>query len=121
MLSLYLSLAALAVQAPDRPERPPPACVGWNLLTFASGSAAISPASEAILDNFVLLLGQSAVPSRIRITGHADRVGSESANLRLSRRRAAGARDFLVSRCVPGALIAVGAEGERRPLVETPD
>jgi outer membrane protein OmpA-like peptidoglycan-associated protein len=55
------------------------------------------------------------------VTGHADRVGTSTANLRLSRRRAEAIKEGLVQRGVAAARIRTEAFGEDRPIVETTD
>lgn len=57
---------------------------------------------------------------RVTIDAHADRVGTATSNLGLSRRRAEAVRAYLRARGV-AAPIAIDAFGETRPLVETED
>ena len=59
--------------------------------------------------------------SRIRATGHADRSGPETYNMRLSMRRAIAVKGELVRQGVAEKDIAVVAKGETEPLVPTPD
>lgn len=59
--------------------------------------------------------------TRIAVTGHADRSGSDNYNQRLSERRANAVRDELVRHGVPGNEIAVTGRGESEPAVPTPD
>ena len=55
------------------------------------------------------------------IEGYADRSGSASYNLHLSRRRAEAVRDHLVSLGVQANLIGIAYFGEDRPLRESAD
>jgi outer membrane protein OmpA-like peptidoglycan-associated protein/outer membrane protein W len=59
--------------------------------------------------------------TRIEVTGHADRSGSDAYNLRLSQRRAQTVQSELVRDGVPTDQIAIFAKGESQPLVPTPD
>lgn len=59
--------------------------------------------------------------SRITVTGHADRSGSDAYNMGLSQRRANAVRDALVREGVPANQISTTARGESQPLVPTPD
>ncbi|WP_426959968.1 OmpA family protein [Muricoccus radiodurans] len=111
-----LATAAATTAPPGRPA------VSITL-TFASGSAALTPEAQREL----AVLGQAlATPDlsgyRFRVEGHTDTVGAAAANRALSERRAASVRAFLErSYGVPvGRLEAVGL-GETQPLVPTPD
>lgn len=53
---------------------------------------------------------------RISIEGHTDAVGSEELNQRLSEKRAAAVREYLISRGVPGDRITTVGMGERAPI-----
>lgn len=59
--------------------------------------------------------------TRIDVTGHADRSGSDQYNLRLSQRRAQTVQAELVRDGVPADQISVSAKGESEPLVPTSD
>jgi outer membrane protein OmpA-like peptidoglycan-associated protein len=110
--------AALALHA-----APADACiVDWRMLFFAHGSAELDDRARAILDNGVAAaraMGSRA--GRLKVSGHADRSGSERYNWSLSRRRAEAVRNYLASRGLPAATIDIEPFGERRLLVETPD
>ncbi len=59
--------------------------------------------------------------TRIGVTGHADRSGSDAYNMALSLRRANAVKDALVREGIPAAAIAVVGRGESQPLVQTAD
>ncbi|GIL38038.1 OmpA family protein [Roseiterribacter gracilis] len=59
--------------------------------------------------------------TRIDVTGHADRSGSDQYNLRLSQRRAQTVQAELVRDGIPADQISVSAKGESEPLVPTAD
>ncbi|MDB5366797.1 MAG: hypothetical protein JWM77_2724 [Rhodospirillales bacterium] len=59
--------------------------------------------------------------TRIEVTGHADRSGSDQYNLRLSQRRAQTVQAELVRDGIPADQISVQAKGESQPLVPTAD
>lgn len=120
MPGFALAFAGLTMQLPPAPDTPPP-CVGWNVVFFDTESAELTRQAAMILENFAELLRQSAFPSRVRLTGHADRAGPPAANLRLSRRRAEAVADFLDARGVLPGRITIVADGEVRPIVETAD
>lgn len=101
-----------------------PVSVAWALspyiVFFESGSAQLTSATNAVLDNAVTQWRQ--VPLReVILHGHADRSGDNSANLALSLRRAEAVRNGLIERGLPSGIIRMEAHGEDQPLVDTPD
>ncbi len=54
--------------------------------------------------------------TRITVEGHADSRGTSEYNLALGERRAAAARDYLVSLGIAGDRIAIVSKGEEEPL-----
>ena len=59
--------------------------------------------------------------TRIGVTGHADRSGTDAYNMALSLRRANAVKDQLVREGIPAAGITVVGRGESQPLVPTAD
>jgi len=55
---------------------------------------------------------------RVRVIGHADRLGSASYNDRLSRQRAATVVTYLVNSGVSSNLISSDGRGSREPVVQ---
>jgi len=53
-----------------------------------------------------------------RAGGHADRLGSETYNQKLSERRADAVRDYLVAKGVPREKIETLGVGEKQPVVQ---
>ena len=90
------------------------------MVFFETGSARLSQMAEMVLDDAMRWL-RSAGAEHIWVGGYTDSVGSEAANLRLSRRRAETVRDSLARRGFPADRIEVRALGESQPLVETGD
>ena len=60
-------------------------------------------------------------PVRIHATGHTDRSGADSYNMKLSLRRANAVKAELVRLGIPARDIAVVGKGESEPLVQTAD
>ena len=54
---------------------------------------------------------------RVLVTGHADRIGSDTYNLQLSQRRADAVKDYLVEQGVEPARIETASKGESEPVV----
>ncbi len=83
---------------------------------FKLDSAEILPESHGILDDVAKVL--KAYPRiKIRIEGHTDDQGSEVYNLKLSKRRAAAVRQYLIGAGIaPDRMTSVGL-GESQPLI----
>lgn len=84
---------------------------------FDFDKATLRPSAEATLDQLVeRVKGYTEVES-IRIVGHADRIGPEGYNQRLSERRASSVRDYLVERkALHPDRITVKGMGESQPV-----
>lgn len=91
------------------------AILGVRSIRFSESSAAIDPASEALLDEVASAL-RPCVGSIIAITGHTDAMGFEGANLALSRERADAVRRALVRRGIPADGLRAAGVGSGRPL-----
>lgn len=92
-------------------------------VTFATGSARLTPQAEQTLNTLGRALSSAELaPFRFRIEGHTDTTGSRALNQALSEERAAAVRDFLIQRhgIAPQRLVAVGF-GQDQLLVQTPD
>ncbi|HEY0011349.1 MAG TPA: OmpA family protein [Allosphingosinicella sp.] len=90
------------------------------VLFFETGGTAIDTYGNAVLDNAAAASLQLDA-RELLVIAHADRVGSEADNLRLSHRRAEAVRAALVRRGVPIERIRIQAHGESRPMVQTAD
>jgi outer membrane protein OmpA-like peptidoglycan-associated protein len=84
---------------------------------FDFDSAALRPENREMLSRIagVLLASEGY---RLFIDGHTDDIGTEEYNQRLSERRAASVRDYLVKAGVPADIIAVKGFGKSNPLVQ---
>ena len=82
---------------------------------FGFASAAIRPESERVLKEIADTLQRN--PSwKLRIEGHTDGLGSDAANLDLSKRRSAAVRDVLAGRFkIAGDRLVADGKGERVP------
>jgi OOP family OmpA-OmpF porin len=86
---------------------------------FDFDSARIRESSHALLNELGKALKSSGVKGRrVVVAGHTDSTGAREYNQRLSERRAASVRDYLVQRCgIDPKLIRTEGYGEMRPLV----
>jgi outer membrane protein OmpA-like peptidoglycan-associated protein len=91
------------------------------MVTFATGSAQITPQAEVLLQALARALASPELARwRFRIEGHTDTVGDAAMNQALSERRAEAVRDVLVQRhgIAASRLETVGF-GESMLLVPT--
>jgi len=84
---------------------------------FDFNKAVLRPAGRAALDEFV---GKSKDVNLEVITavGHADRIGSEGYNQRLSEQRAAAVKAYLVSKGIEPNRIYTEGKGETQPVTK---
>jgi len=83
---------------------------------FATGSDRILRASEAVLNDVLSILSSSPDVTRVRIEGHTDDQGTDRANIRLSRARAASVRRWLVTHGIAVERLEAWGCGEFHPL-----
>jgi OOP family OmpA-OmpF porin len=78
---------------------------------FAFDSSALTRESSPVLDEVAKLINQSSV----EISGHTCSVGTEEYNQRLSERRAAAVKAYLVQKGIPASKITARGYGESQP------
>lgn len=78
---------------------------------FDFASSRLTPGAQANAAATAVRISDMTI-ARVRLVGHADRVGSPGANRRLAARRAAAVADFLVASGVPRELILIDESGE---------
>ena len=88
--------------------------MNMQIINFASGSSQIPLENQAILKKAAALLKGKTVP--FEVSGHADNVGKETINLKLSEQRAKAVRDFLVKQEVPAEMISAKGYGSTVPV-----
>jgi outer membrane protein OmpA-like peptidoglycan-associated protein len=84
------------------------------LAHFEFDSAELTPLGRNMLDGW-LTQASSSVP--ILVTGHADRLGPEPYNEKLSQLRAEAVKKYLVDKGMPAKRIQIVAKGEHMPLI----
>ncbi|MGB0135250.1 Ig-like domain-containing protein, partial [Dokdonella sp.] len=82
---------------------------------FGFDQSDLRPDAIAALDELVAKLASVSRVSRVSVVGHTDSVGPEDYNQRLSERRAASAKAYLVSRGIPADQIDTRGAGELDP------
>ena len=86
-------------------------------ILFATGRADITAESGPTLDE-VAAMAKTNAALRFRIDGHTDNVGAKTANLTLSKARAAAVKDALVSRGVEAARLTSDGLGDTAPVAD---
>jgi OOP family OmpA-OmpF porin len=84
-------------------------------LNFVFGKSQLTPESRALLDRILLEMLQLPVPELV-IIGHADDVGSDAINDKLSLERANRVLDLIKSRAIVPRDVSVVGRGKRDPL-----
>ena len=86
-----------------------------NDINYASNSAAITPASNYIIDELVTFLNEN--PSvRIAIHGHTDNVGSQADNMALSNDRAFTVMEYLQDQGISAGRLSFKGFGPTKPI-----
>lgn len=121
-----VKVAAVAPQpAPISPPPMKPATIVVTLQSdtlFEFDSSVISGEGKQQLDEQVVAkMNEFPQIEMVHITGHADRIGSEAYNQKLSQRRANAVRDYLVGQGIAGSRTESVGLGESSPAVSCAD
>jgi OmpA-OmpF porin, OOP family len=128
MAALAAALLGAGCASQSKPaESPPPAAApqpmnltlaGDALFAFGKSSLAdLSAGGRQQLDDLAARL-QTTPFGLVRIAGHSDRIGSDSANMALSTRRAEAVRDYLVQQGIPEDRIIATGRGRYQPVAQ---
>lgn len=114
-------VAPEAIAAPVFNAECPPTTIQMEEGRFAFDRFSLRPETIAKLDTIADLL-KTAKCDAILITGHTDRIGTSKYNKRLSERRAAAAKSYLVDRKgIDPALVSVAGVGKNNPVTTIAD
>ncbi|MEJ2402991.1 MAG: OmpA family protein [Candidatus Thiodiazotropha sp.] len=116
------SFAAFEVVDSKAPEPiVEPMAVTFGIDTkFDFDKSELRPSVRLVLDTFVRKLND-IYPETITVTGHADRLGTDSYNQHLSEQRAQAVKNYMVSMGVPAESIIVSGKGETQPITKAGD
>ncbi len=129
VLLAFAGCAATPEPAPEppkpapRPAAPPPPVSKVGKVTVAStvnfdfDRYVIRPDARGKLDDLVGKLRAVTLEVIIAV-GHADRIGSDAYNMKLSVRRADSVKGYLVSKGIAASRIYTEGKGERQPVKE---
>lgn len=115
--------AAPAAVVPVGPEKPAFDKITLQAETlFDFDKSVVRPdGKQKLNDEVVGKMKQYPQVEVVLVTGHADRIGKEKYNQKLSERRAAAVKDYLVSQGVEANRIETAAKGEAEPVVACSD
>jgi len=123
---IVVAAAPMAEPAPAPVAKPavvvvPPQMMRFSAdALFAFDKATISPKGKEVLDDasgkILSLNGE-----KVRVVGHADRIGTPAYNQKLSEGRAYAVRDYLVFKGVPATGIEALGVGETDPVTKPED
>lgn len=115
--------AAPAPVVPVGPEKPAFDKITLQAETlFDFDKSVVRPdGKQKLNDEVVGKMKQYPQVEVVLVTGHADRIGKDSYNQKLSERRAAAVKDYLVSQGVEANRIETAAKGEAEPVVACSD
>ncbi|MGH8727229.1 MAG: OmpA family protein [Burkholderiales bacterium] len=108
------------------PTEAPPAVLLPQKISFSADAlfdfdkAILKPDAKSMLDELASTL-RGAEYDVILAVGHADRIGSESYNKKLSLRRANAVKEYLVSKGIAENRIYVEGKGEAEPVTTPAD
>jgi OOP family OmpA-OmpF porin len=86
-----------------------------RVVEFQNGSAALTPAGRAIVDEMIAAL-KKLTPERMAIIGHTDNQGTPAANLHLSQARADAVKAYLVENGMAASGIRTAGMGAAQPV-----
>ncbi|MDR0829323.1 MAG: OmpA family protein [Prevotellaceae bacterium] len=94
------------------------ATIAFDNVVFETGSAKLTPASTAILDNLINMLKMHSISS-LEIAGHTDNVGKEAFNQKLSERRAEAVKAYIVNNSgFDSDAITTNGYGLKKPIAD---
>jgi len=85
---------------------------------FGFDKANLKAEHKAALDEAAAKIKANPEIKAVIVTGHTDRIGSDSYNQKLSERRAKQVADYLVSQGVDSSMITSSGKGESEPVVQ---
>jgi len=120
-LSYNFGPPIMAAMASTSPPPPPPVMAGKGFIVFFDfdRSNITAPAQKIIND--AIAAAKAGGSTRVTLTGHTDRSGSEQYNQALSVRRGEAVKAAMIRGGIPANAIVVIGRGESAPLVPTAD
>lgn len=108
--------APMQPAGPDKPAFEKVTLQAETLFDF--DKSVVRPDGKKILDDLVAKMKQYKNVDLLLVTGHADRIGPEAYNMKLSKRRADAVKAYLVKQGIEPNRIEAQGKGETEPVVE---
>lgn len=89
--------------------------LSFDNILFEFNKDRLTKKAQATLDEIYDALNKYSSPE-ISLSGHADAIGSEIYNMKLSEKRAKAAKDYLVKKGLSESLFNIEAFGESKPI-----
>jgi len=86
-------------------------------IQFESGSATLTSAGRNVLDEMAAAIRKLDQP-QIQIVGNTDNIGERQSNIALSLSRANAVKDYLATKGIPAATLAVSGRGPDNPIAD---
>ncbi|HEY6863265.1 MAG TPA: OmpA family protein [Burkholderiales bacterium] len=109
-------VAPAAVEAPAPKPLPEKVTLQADAL-FDFDKSAIRADAQGRLDDVVARAKGVSVEA-VNVVGHTDSIGSDEYNMKLSQRRAASVKDYLVKHGVPASRVHTQGKGESAPIAD---
>jgi outer membrane protein OmpA-like peptidoglycan-associated protein len=119
LVATFGSAAPAPMASPPPP--PPPARTAKSFIVFFDFDRSNITAQAQATINDAVAAAKAGNSTRITLTGHTDRSGSEQYNQALSVRRGEAVKAAMIRGGIPANAIVVIGRGESQPLVQTPD
>ena len=87
-------------------------------IQFDYNSATIKAESHSLLDEVAVILTDNPDIEKLDIVGHTSSEGSDSANLKLSKERAASVSAYLVGKGIDAGRLSSQGKGEKEPIAD---
>jgi outer membrane protein OmpA-like peptidoglycan-associated protein len=87
-------------------------------VNFEFAKAELLPQSKTLLDDVAKALAEHPEIEKIRIEGHTDNDASNLYNMRLSQKRAAAVRSYLISKGIEAGRMESQGFGEDKPVAD---
>ena len=89
-----------------------------EIVEFETGSSKLKPESETILDEVANILNDHPDVKKVQIEGYTDSQGDRAHNQKLSEKRAAAVKTYLVGKGIDGGRLTSKGFGQDHPVAD---
>jgi OOP family OmpA-OmpF porin len=104
---------------PVPPPKPAPVerTIILDDVLFDFDRSTVKPEAGAILDRLIAFMNENK-DKKVNLSGYTDNIGTEAYNQKLSERRVASVRDYVVKKGVDGGRVSGQGFGESKPIAD---